>query len=217
MTRSALTRRGALAGAAALLAAPTLLRAQDLDEKGYALGDIALGAEDAPVTVIEYASLTCPHCGRFHTAIFPQFKADYIETGKVRFIMREVFWDRFALWGAMVARCGGAERYHPIMDALLQNQHSWYLGHVDAYQATKNPQPILDEIRAIGRRAGLLSNARMNECLSDQALLERVVGDYQENAKRDGVTGTPTLFVNGEQIDTPRSAADLAAEIERHL
>ena len=73
------------------------------------LGDIVLGDDNAPVTVIEYASFTCPHCASFHINTWPRFKAEYIDTGKVRFILREVYFDRYGLWASMVARCGGAD------------------------------------------------------------------------------------------------------------
>ena len=84
--------------------------------------DFALGAEDAPVKMVEYASFTCPHCAAFHDTVFKPLKADYIDTGKVRFEFREVYFDRYGLWAAMVARCGGEMRYFGITDILFQTQ-----------------------------------------------------------------------------------------------
>lgn len=214
-----LTRRAAVAG---VLAAPVALSAfaaqadEALKAKGYAIGDIVIGNPDATVEVIEYASLTCPHCASFHENVFRQFKADYIDTGKVRFITREVYFDKFGLWGGMIARCGGEERYQTTIDNFLMNQRTWWQAHSDAYRATQNSKPIIDEMFKIGRRAGL-SDARMTECLSDTALLENLVGDFQNYMEESGVTGTPTLFINGERIDTPRSANELASQVEARL
>jgi protein-disulfide isomerase len=211
-----LTRRAAVAGALSLPVAFSAFAAQAdeaLKAKGYALGDIVQGNPDAKVEVIEYASLTCPHCAGFHENVFRQFKKDYIDTGKVRFIIREVYFDKFGLWGGMIARCGGDQRYQSTIDNFLLNQRAWYLNHTDAYRATQNSKPILDEMFKIGRRAGL-SDARMTECLSDNDLLENLVGDFQKYMDESGVTGTPTLFINGEKISTPRSANELASHVE---
>ena len=82
-------------------------RAQDSDVDTSMVVDMALGQEDAPITVIEYASFTCPHCANFHATVFDELRQNYIDTGKIRFIMREVYFDRFGLWAGMVARCSG--------------------------------------------------------------------------------------------------------------
>ncbi|MGB0506379.1 MAG: DsbA family protein [Pikeienuella sp.] len=211
-----LTRRAAVAGALSLPVALSAFAAQAdeaLKAKGYVVGDVVIGNPDAKVEVIEYASLTCPHCAGFHERVFRQFKADYIDTGKVKFITREVYFDKFGLWGGMIARCGGEDRYQTTIDNFLLNQRAWYLDHTDAYRATQNVKPILDEMFKIGRRAGL-SDDRMTECLSDNDLLENLVGDFQNYMEESGVTGTPTLFVNGQRIDTPRSANELASHVE---
>jgi len=84
--------------------------------------DMVMGAEDAPVEIIEYASFTCPHCARFHADVWPQLKADYVETGKVRFIYREVYFDRFGLWASMIARCGGEGRFFAFTDLIYKEQ-----------------------------------------------------------------------------------------------
>ena len=115
-------RRHLLAMIAASGAA-TLLPAGALADP--VMGDVVLGDEAAPVTVIEYASFTCPHCASFHINTWPQFKAAYIDTGKVRFILREVYFDRYGLWASMVARCGGTDGFYPMADQLMKKQSVW--------------------------------------------------------------------------------------------
>ena len=154
-----ITRRHAVAGlgAAAAATVPALPAfAQSLEEKGYVIGDVLMGDENAPVTVIEYASLTCPHCAAFHQTTWEPFKTDFIDTGKVRFIMREVYFDQFGLWGAMLARSAGEANYYRVIDMLLYRQREWYQNHVRAYQQTKNPRPIVDSLMQIGRLTGCL-------------------------------------------------------------
>lgn len=188
----------------------------DLASKGYALGDIVLGDPEAPVEIIEYASLTCPHCASFHTDAFPKIKADYIDTGKAKLIFREVYFDQFGLWATMIARCGGEQGYHDIMGRFLERQRDWYSSHVAAFNQTKNPEPIIGDMMKIGRLSGL-SNERMNACLSDQGLLERLVKDFQTTTTADGVRSTPTFFVEGEEVKGAVSADAMAAVIEKHL
>ena len=95
--------------------------------------DYALGNPDAAVTVIEYASFTCPHCREFHDAVWPQLKKNYVDTGKIKFVMREVYFDRYGLWAGMVARCGGELRYYGIVDILFNTQKDW--------AASNDPEP----------------------------------------------------------------------------
>ncbi|MEM7523018.1 MAG: DsbA family protein [Pseudomonadota bacterium] len=217
------TRRAAIGGALGLAAAAvtgvaTPLRAQEdeLAAKGYALGDIIKGDPDAPVTIIEYASLTCPHCASFHLNSYPQIEADYIETGKAKLILREIYFDKFGLWSAAIARCGGEAAYYPILDMFLSRQRQWYSNHVGAYNQTKNDRPIIDEMKKIGRLAGL-SNERMDSCLGDQDYFERLVEDFRTTSTEDGVRSTPTFFINGEQVVGAVSASTLAEVIERNL
>lgn len=209
------TRRGALAlGAAATLV--TAFPAIAQEDKGYAIGDVVIGDADAPVTIIEYASLTCPHCASFHQNSYPEIKAGYIDTGKAKLILRDVFFDQFGLWSTMIARCGGEATYPQMINMFLNRQQSWYLDHVGAFNQTKNAQPMIDEMMKIGRLAGL-SNERMNACLSDEAYLERLVTDFQTNTAEDEVRSTPTFFINGEELSGAVSAAAMAAIIDKHL
>lgn len=216
------SRRGALAlgaGLAAFAALPAFAQdaaEADLASKGYALGDVVLGQADAPVTIIEYASLTCPHCANFHEVTYPEIKAKYIDTGKAKLILREVYFDQFGLWAAMTARCGGEMSYYRMVNSFLGKQKTWYLDHVRAYNQTKNAGPIIEEIMKIGRLAGL-SNERMNSCLNDQALLERMVTDFQTTSAEDNVTGTPTFFINGDLLKGESSVSAMSAAIDKHL
>jgi len=188
-------RRRLLAGivASPMLSAPAWAANDDADtpasdaaETTYALGDIALGPEDAKVTVIEYASFTCPHCAAFHINTWPDVKEQYVDTGKIRFILREVYFDKYGLWASMAARCGGEAGYYPMVDTFLQTQRVW----------TKAPD-IGHAIHQIGRRAGL-SNEMLDACLSDRDYAKALLKSYQDNAEADGVQSTPTFIVNGD-------------------
>lgn len=215
------SRRAALAGLAVLAAAPAAFAQDDAktdasEDKGYALGDIVLGDPAAPVTIVEYASLTCNHCASFHQNSLPEIKRDYIDTGKAKLIVREVYFDQFGLWAAMIARCGGDMTYYRLIDQFMTHQKTWYFDHARAFNETRNAQPIIDEMMKIGRLAGL-SNERMNACLTDQELLDRMVADFQTKASEDGVNSTPTFFVNGDEVSGAVPASEMAAAIEKHL
>jgi protein-disulfide isomerase len=169
--------------------------------------DYALGPADAKVTIVEYASFTCPHCARFHTDVFKPLKADYIDTGKVRFVFREVYFDRYGLWAAMVARCGGEQRYFGIAGKLLETQQDW--------AATQDSAAAVANLRRIGKTAGL-DDATLDQCMNDQAKAEAMVAHYQKNATADGIEGTPTLVINGTKHSN-MSYADLKAIVDAEL
>lgn len=152
--------------------------------------EMVLGSADAPVEVIEYASYTCPHCASFHASAFKQLKEDYIDTGKVRFVYREVYFDRFGLWASMVARCGEGARFFEISDLIYEKQREW--------TASGDPATIAEELQKIGRIAGL-DQATLDSCMQDGAFAQSLVGWYQENAERDGVNSTPSFLIDGEK------------------
>lgn len=160
----------------------------DIDTSGIV--EMTLGADDAPVTMIEYASYTCPHCATFHNGPFKQLKADYIDTGKVRFVYRDVYFDRFGLWAAMVARCEPS-KFFGVTGLLYQQQSEWIAGGND-------PAQIADNLRRIGRLAGL-ENDQLEACLADNENAQALVAWYQANAEADNVTSTPTLIIDGEK------------------
>jgi protein-disulfide isomerase len=169
--------------------------------------EMTLGDPDAPVTVVEYASFTCPHCRNFHETSFERLKTDYVDTGKVRFVYREVYFDRFGLWAGMVARCGGPERYFGLVDLLYEKQDEWARGG--------EPVEIADNLRRIGRSAGI-GDEQLNACLEDGDMAQALVADFQRNAEADGIDSTPSFVINGEKV-TNRPYEDLAAMIDAQL
>jgi protein-disulfide isomerase len=152
--------------------------------------DMVLGNPDAKVVLTEYASFTCPHCANFHAAVFKDLKTNYIDTNKIKFVYREVYFDRYGLWAAMVARCGGQMRYFGISDILYKTQKDW--------AASDDPAAVVENLKRIGRTAGL-DDAALTACLNDGAMAEAMVATYQANADKDGIRSTPTLMINGTQ------------------
>ncbi len=153
-----------------------------------AVKDFAIGAEDAPIKFVEYASFTCPHCARFHADVFAKLKADYIDTGKVRFEYREVYFDRYGLWAAMMARCGGDLRYFGISSILYSTQQDW--------AASDDPNVVVENLKKIGRTAGM-DDATLDACMKDAKQAELLVAHFEAGMKADDVQGTPTLIING--------------------
>ncbi|MBS4020195.1 MAG: DsbA family protein [Dechloromonas sp.] len=150
------------------------------------LPEISFGSADAPVTVIEYASLTCPHCRTFHVAAWPAVKEKYVDTGMVRFIMREFPFDPRASGGFMLARCAGPDKWYPVVDLLYRSQDAW--------------ARVPDGVAALKSLMGMtgMTGEQVEACLSDQALLEKVTA-VTEAGKAYGVDSTPTFFINGEK------------------
>ncbi len=173
----------------------------------YALGDIVLGNEEATVTVIEYASLTCPHCASFHINTWPQMKKEYIDSGKVRFIMREVYFDKYGLWASMAARCGGEAGFYPMTDVFLKNQRAWTGGNEDQRVAA---------IHQIGRRAGL-SSERLAACLGDRDYAKALLEEYKKNAAADDVRSTPTFLINGRKVTGNMPFEEIARLIDAEM
>lgn len=187
------------------LAALTVLAVPAAGQEAEPLRGVQIkGDPDAPVHVIEYVSLTCPHCATWHAEVFPAIDKDYVETGKVRFELREVYFDRFGLWAAMLARCGGESRYFGFIDLLLDEQEAWT-------RADDIPQALF----RVGRKGGL-SDDRIEACFADEAFQKDLVGMYQEYYEDPLLTGTPTLIVEGEKIEAP-SVENMTAAIEAAL
>ena len=184
-----------------------MANAQTADVDTSGIVEMVLGADDAPVTLIEYASFTCPHCATFHNGPLKQLKADYVDTGKVKFIYRDVYFDRFGLWAAMVARCEPS-KFFGIADLLYQQQSEWIAGGGD-------PALIAENLRRIGRVAGL-ENAQLEACLADNDNAQALVAWYQQNAEADDVNSTPTLVIDGEKHGN-MAYADLIAILDEKL
>ncbi len=149
--------------------------------------EMVMGNPDAKVVLKEYASFTCPHCAHFHEDVMPSLKTDYIDTGKIKFVYREVYFDRLGLWAGMLARCGGPDKYFGISDMLYTRQHEWTQG--------KTGSDIAENLYKIGRVAGL-QDKDMEACLQDQDKAKALVAAFQENSKKDGIDSTPTLIIN---------------------
>jgi protein-disulfide isomerase len=200
-----LNRRAMIALAAAATAAMSPALAQETAAAGP--GDFSLGSADAKVKMVEYASFTCPHCAAFHDTTFKQLKTDYIDTGKVHFTLREVYFDRYGLWAALIARCGGEMKYFGIHDMLFSKQKEW--------AASEDPMQVVENLKTIGRSAGL-EDAAMDACLNDQTTAEALIKQFQTNFEADGVEGTPTLFINGAKHSN-MAYEDLKAILDAEL
>jgi len=150
--------------------------------------EMVMGAEDALITVIEYASFTCPHCARFHEEVYPDLVENYVETGQVRFILREIYFDRYGLWAGLVARCGGPQRYFDISALLMEGQREWVAGE---------PVEVAANLRRVGLSAGL-SDDQLDVCLTDSSHAQAMVELSVAEAEADQVTGTPSFVINGE-------------------
>ena len=180
---------GALAASAALFGSAPFAFAQNATQEELMrpgpLPDLVQGKADAPVTIIEYASMTCPHCAAFHKSTYPALKAKYVDTGKVRFIFREFPLDDLAVAASMLARCAGGEKTMALIDVLFASQDKW---------AVRDPLPALLQI---GKQAGF-TQASFDECLKDQKLYNNILAMRERGSKEYKVESTPTLFVNGK-------------------
>jgi protein-disulfide isomerase len=153
------------------------------------LPDLALGSAEAPITVVEYASMTCGHCANFHNKVFPTLKEKYIDTGKVRFILREFPLDNLAAAASMLARCAGEGKTYPLITALFAKQEEWAFVRTD-------PRP---ELLKIAKQAGFTQES-FEKCLTDQKLLDDISAVRDKAANTFGVNSTPTFFINGKKL-----------------
>lgn len=169
-----------------------------------ALPEKVLGNADAPVTIVEYASMTCPHCARFHEVTLPELKTKYIDTGKARLIMREFPFDPRAEAGFMLARCSN-DNYFPMIDVLFKQQQNW--------ASVQNAQEALLQI---SRMAGFTQES-FEKCLTDQKLLDDVRSVQKRGADEFGVRSTPTFFINGNKYAGALSIAEMSAIIDGML
>jgi protein-disulfide isomerase len=169
--------------------------------KPGALPDKAMGKDDAPVTIVEYASMTCPHCAHFNETTFPEVKSKYIDTGKVRYILREFPFDPRSEAGFMLARCAG-DNYYPMVDVLFRQQANW--------AAVDN---VKDALLQISKLAGFTQET-FNACLTDQKLLDQVRAVQKRGAEEFKVDSTPTFFINGKTYKGALSIAEMSAIID---
>ncbi len=171
--------------------------------KPVSLPDMALGPANSPVTITEYASMTCSHCAAFNEKVFPQLKTEFIDTGKIRYIFREFPLDIKAAAGSMLSRCianGDAPKYFAVTDLLFRQQNDWVL---------KN---TTETLKRIGKQAGLSGDA-VEACLKDQALLDKIAADQKYANEVLKVNSTPTFFINGEMLKGETSFEEFAKRI----
>lgn len=189
--------------AAPAVAAPEPSGTIDMAEllKPGALPDQVMGKDDAKVTIVEYASMTCPHCAHFNDTTFPELKSKYIDTGKVRYILREFPFDPRAEAGFMLARCSG-DKYFPMVDVLFKQQQNW---------ATVDN--VKDALLQLSKLAGFTQES-FDKCLTDQALLDQVRAVQKRGAEEFKVDSTPTFFINGKTYKGALSIEEMSAIID---
>jgi protein-disulfide isomerase len=218
LTRRELLTTGAVLalGAAAITAGvlpslTTLALAADNDPSPEDLahagpgGDIMIGSDKAPVTIIEYASMTCPHCAHFEETTLPELKKRYIDTGKVRYVMREFPLDARAAAGFMLARCAGPDKYEAVVETLFAKQADWAI--------VEKPIPPL---MAIAKQFGFTEDS-FNTCLANQQVLDDIQAVRDHAVNKLGVNSTPTFFINGKRLVGDLSIEVMAKEIDPYL
>lgn len=168
------------------------------------LPDMAIGKADAPVTIIEYSSLSCPHCAAFHKEVFPELQTQYIDTGKVRYVVREFPLNESALAGAVVARCLPADRYLAFVSMLFAKQSDW------AYK-----EDALTPLKALAKQAGMTAE-EFDKCIDNEALQKQILAVRNEGEKK-GVHATPSFFVNGQLLKGAPTMQALAEAMKPYL
>ena len=205
-----ITRRNTLAlfGMAAAtttggIALSSDVKAEDLSTLMEAgpLGEHVMGDPDAPVTIIEYASMTCPHCRSWHKQAYPVIKEKYLDTGKAKLYFREFPFDPAAAAAFMLADCAGEDKYFSMIDVLFEKQQVWARGKV------------AEELLKIAKLAGF-SQESFSACLKNQELLDNVLSIQKKAAEDYGVQATPTFFINGEKYSGSMSAEDMGKIID---
>jgi len=211
LTASAVLALGAAAVSAGVLPPFTTLAIaadpnpspEDLAHAGPG-GDIMIGSDKAPVTIIEYASMTCPHCAHFEETTLPELKKRYIDTGKVRYVMREFPLDALAAAGFMLARCAGPDKYESVVETLFAKQPDWVI-----------QQPI-PPLMAIAKQFGFTEES-FNACLANQKVLDDIQAVRDHAVNKLGVNSTPTFFINGKRLVGDLSIEAMAKEIDPYL
>lgn len=165
--------------------------------------DKVLGNDDAPVTIVEYASFTCPHCASFHNETMPLLKERYIDTGQVRFVFRDFPLNEPALRAGMMARCVPEEQYFNVVDVVFSTLNQWSSG-----------PNWMQSLSRIGRMAGLSQQA-FDACMADTQLEEKILALRLEGANTFNVQATPSFVVNGKTLSGGRSIDEFAEIIDR--
>ena len=170
--------------------------------------EMVKGNDIAPVVFVEYASLTCPACAAFHSNVYPQLNKEYIETGRVKFIHREIYFDKAGLWAALTARCTNVvNRYFGMLELLYSEQSTW-----SRYDASDK---IVDALLKISAKSGIKKESAIS-CLEDQEKAIDLVSQYQIYVDKDTIESTPTFIINGKKY-TNRSYDELKKIIDKEL
>jgi protein-disulfide isomerase len=197
------SRRQLLLASAAFVMMPAIARA-DADPAALnqppQIGEMAMGPDTAKVTVIEYASASCPHCASFYKETFPALKSEYIDTGKIRFVFREFPHNQPGLAAFMLARCAPKEKYFPMVDMFFQQQEQWLA----------NPK---DGLFKIAQLAGF-TQATFDECLKNEQVAKGIIAVRDDASNKFGVEGIPTFFVNGKKLDAGSTIEDFRKVID---
>jgi len=165
------------------------------------LGDEVMGSDKAPVTIIEYASMTCPHCAHFALNTFPELKEKYIDTGKVRYILREFPFDPVAAGAFMLARCAGKDKYFAVVDLLFRSQQTW--------SVDKPLEPMLATVKQAG-----FTEQSFKECLANQKVLDGIEAVRKRATDEFKVDSTPTFFINGKKYTGAMSLEEMQKIID---
>ena len=164
--------------------------------------EMFLGNKDAPVTVIEYASMTCPHCASFHIKNFPAIKKAYVDTGKVKFVFREFPLDRVAWFGSILARCSGEKRFFAFIDVMFRRQSNW--------ARAEDPVKALSQLAQIGG----VGKAEFEACLADKKLGDGILKTRLDGNNKFKVESTPSFVVNGKKAKGEMTVEALAKLVE---
>jgi len=163
------------------------------------------GDAKAKVTVVEFASLTCPHCARFQQTVFPEIKKNYIDTGKIRFVFKDFPFDDLAMAGAVLARCAPGDRAHKLLELMFKNQNDWI-----------RAQKPLEPLRGYAQLAGM-SSADVDGCLKNTGLLQSIKDEQQKAQNLYQIQATPTFYVGNEKVEGERTYEEFAKVIDKQL
>ncbi len=202
-----INRRDALAALAVAALAASQARPAFAHHSANAAGadQMVLGQANAPITVIEYSSFTCPHCASFHANTFPDIRKHYIDTGKVRFVFRHFPFDKPAAMAAALAECSGPDNFFTFVDVLFGSQSAW--------ARVSDP---LAALTRIGRLGGLKAEA-IAACFTDEALINRILASRVDGAREFNINSTPTFIINGEKLVGAQPFARFVEVFERLL
>lgn len=190
------------------------------NDAGFLNYDMVIGNPDAPVEIIEYASITCNHCATFHNNVLPRIKDKYVDSGQVKIVTRSFLLNAIDVQGTAISRCVPEQRYFRFMDAIFERQTQWYdLNEYDRLQSLHNIQTAnqmfishsVGELSKIARQLGL-NQAKIDECIASEEIGEYIISVYNEGVERHKVEATPTILVNGNKTGNDYGSVERAIE-----